>query len=141
MIISKTIITPRYAETDQMGVIYHSNYLIYFEVARSDFFKHIGYSYSRLEKDDIIMPVIEVKCEYIKPIKYDQDVRIETQINLFKGVRFGLKYEVYENENDVLLARGYTVHGFVNKAMKPINIKKKNRLVYDIIIEAMEGVV
>ncbi len=108
-------------------------------MARSDFFKQIGYSYSQLEENDIILPVTEVKCEYVKPAKYDQDVRVETQINLFKGVRFGLKYEIYDNKTDQLIARGHTLHGFVNKAMKPINIKKKNKPVYDIIIKAMGG--
>ena len=139
MMRSKTIIKPRYAETDQMGIIYHSNYIIYFEVARTDFFKHIGYSYLKLEEDDIIMPVIEVKCEYIKPAMYDHEIRVETEIFLFKGVRFGLKYEIFDNESNQLLVRGNSIHGFVNKAMKPINIKKKNRPVYDIIMEAMGG--
>ena len=138
MKVCKTIITPRYAETDQMGVIYHTNYIVWFEVARSDFFKSIGYSYKKLEEENIILPVLEVKCEYIKPAKYDQNVRVETSIYMFKGVRFGLKYCVHDDETDVLLARGHTLHGFVDKSLKPINIKKKNRIVYDVIIEAME---
>lgn len=136
---STTYITPRYAETDQMGIIYHANYFIWFEVARTDFFKSIGYSYSRLEDEDIILPVTEVKCEYIRPARYGREVRVETEINVFKGVRFGLKYHIYDNETGELLAHGHTLHGFVNKALKPINIKKKNRTVYDIIVEAMKG--
>lgn len=136
--ISKTLITPRYAETDQMGIIYHSNYFIWFEVARSEFFKHIGYSYKKLEEQNIILPVTEVKCEYVKPSKYDERVRVETQIYLFKGVRFGLKYHVYHDETNELLAHGHTLHAFVDQSMKPINLKKKNKVVFDIIMKAME---
>jgi acyl-CoA thioester hydrolase len=121
-----------------MGIVYHSNYFIWFEVARSDFFKSIGYSYSKLEDENIILPVTEVKCEYFKPARYDQNVRVETSINLFKGVRFGLYYEIYDDQTGDLLAKGHTLHGFVNKELKPVNIKKKNPEVYAIISKAME---
>lgn len=136
---SITHITPRYAETDQMGIIYHSNYFIWFEVARTDFFTHLGYSYRKLEEENIILPVTEVKCEYIKPARYAHPVRVETHIYLFKGVRFGLKYHIYDDETQELLAHGHTLHGFVDKDLRPINIKKKKREVYDLIIDAMEG--
>ncbi|MCD6435731.1 MAG: acyl-CoA thioesterase [Clostridiales bacterium] len=136
--ISNAIISPRYEETDQMGVIYHGNYFTWFEVARSKFFKDAGYSYKNLERDNFMLPVIEVGCTYIKSAKYDEDVRVETKIYLFKGVRLGLKYSVYENETDILLAHGFTLHGIVDKNLKPVNIKKKNIKVYNILKDAME---
>ncbi|MBN2260720.1 MAG: acyl-CoA thioesterase [Clostridiales bacterium] len=137
---SSVIINPRYEETDQMGIIYHGNYFTWFEVARSKFFKDIGYSYRDLESENVILPVIDVGCTYIKPAHYDVDVRVETEIYLFKGVKFGLKYSVFENDTNLLLAHGYTLHGFVDKEMKPINIKKKNKKVFDIISNSFEGV-
>ena len=136
--ISNVIINPRYEETDQMGIIYHGNYFTWFEVARSKFFKDIGYSYKDLESENIILPVIEVGCTYIKPARYDVDVRVETEIYLFKGVRLGLKYTIYENETDIFLAHGFTLHGFVDKSLKPVNIKKKNVKIFNVLHGAME---
>ena len=84
------------------------------------------------------MPGTEVHCEYLKPALYDQTVVVNTRIRHFKGVRFGLDYEIKDEASGQLLARCYTLHGFVDKDLKPINIKKKNPEVYRIIMDAME---
>jgi acyl-CoA thioester hydrolase len=136
---SVSVIQPRYAETDQMGVVYHGNYITWFEVARSDFFKALGYSYRRLESEGVILPVIEVGCEYFKPALYDEPVEIKTTVKLFKGVRFGLSYRVYEKASGELLARGFSHHAFTDKDLKPVNIKKINPAVHQIILKAMEA--
>jgi len=138
MVISNTIIKPRYAETDQMGIIYHANYIVWFEVARTDFFKELGYSYKRLENENIILPVLEVNCKYLKAAKYDEEVIIKTSLRFFKGIRLGLNYVIIDKLTGDKLVEGHTIHGFVDKNLKPINIKKKNVEIYNLILEAME---
>lgn len=117
------LVRPRYAETDQMGVIYHGNYYAWFEVGRSDFFRSLGYTYKRLEQEGIILPVVESSCKYIKPAMYDEEVLIRTYVEMQKGIRIGFKYEVLRKEDEVLLAEGRTLHAFVGKDLKPIRLK------------------
>lgn len=113
-------IEPRYEETDQMGVIYHGNYFTYFEVARTGFFKHFGYPYKRMEASGVMLPVVDVNCQYKKPILYDDDIVVRTSIASLKGIRITLKYEIIRRTTDELLAMGETTHAFVNLELKPI---------------------
>jgi len=117
------LVRPRYSETDQMGVIYHGNYYMWFEVGRSDFFRSLGYTYKRLEQEGIILPVVESSCKYIKPAMYDEEVLIRTTVEFQKGIRIGFKYEVLRREDEVLLAEGRTLHAFVGRDLKPIRFK------------------
>jgi len=117
------VVRPRYSETDQMGVIYHGNYYMWFEVGRSDYFRSLGYAYKRLEQEGIILPVVESSCRYIKPAMYDEEVLIRTQVELQKGIRIGFKYEVLRKEDEELLAEGRTLHAFVGRDLKPIRFK------------------
>ena len=120
------VVRPRYAETDQMGVIYHGNYYMWFEVGRSDFFRSLGYTYKRLEQEGIILPVVESSCKYIKPAMYDEEVLIRTSIEFQKGIRIGFKYEVLRKEDEELLAEGRTLHAFVGTDLKPVRLKSLN---------------
>jgi len=129
-------IRPRYAETDQMGVIYHGNYFTWFEVGRSEFFRTLGYSYKQLEDEGIILPVVECKCKYIKSAKYDVPVIVRTTIEELKGVRITLKYEVLRKEDRELLAKGTTLHAFVDKELKPVKIKRVNPQIWEMLSAA-----
>ncbi|MEI9912035.1 MAG: thioesterase family protein [Bacteroidota bacterium] len=71
MFVSETQLRVRYAETDQMGVVYHGNFFQYFEVARAESIRHLGFTYVDMEKMGVIMPIIEVQCRYIRPALYD----------------------------------------------------------------------
>ncbi|SHK59663.1 acyl-CoA thioesterase [Paramaledivibacter caminithermalis] len=133
MYTNDAVIRVRYGETDQMGVVYHGNYYTWFEVGRSEFFNSLGYTYKRLEEEGIILPVIESSCQYIKPAKYYDEIIIRTRVDSLKGVRIAFSYEVIRKEDDILLARGKTTHGFVNKELKPVKFKKVNREVWDIL--------
>jgi acyl-CoA thioester hydrolase len=113
-------IEPRYEETDQMGVIYHGNYFTYFEVARTGFFKHFGYPYKLMEERGVMLPVVDVNCQYKKPILYDDDIIIRTSIATVKGIRITLQYEIIRTTTDELLATGKTTHAFVDLDLKPI---------------------
>ncbi len=132
------IIRPRYEETDQMGVIYHGNYITWFEQARSGFFRALGYSYKRLEDEGFWIPVIEVGCKYFAPAKYDEEVYVKTAVESFSGVRFQLKYQVYDVATDTLLVEGFTKHATTDKNLKPISLKKKTPKLYNMIMESMK---
>lgn len=117
-------IEPRYAETDQMGVIYHGNYFTYFEVARTGFFKHFGYPYKMMEERGVMLPVVDVSCQYKKPILYDDDIIVRTSIETVKGIRIKMKYEIIRTTTEELLATGSTTHAFVDLELKPIRYNK-----------------
>lgn len=107
----------RYAETDNMGVAYHANYLVWFEVGRTELIRHMGLPYKDMESAGLYLPVIEVHCEYLKPVRYDDDVRIEAFMEEHRGIRLRIGYELRVGE--ALAARGYTIHVFTDKAGKP----------------------
>jgi len=134
----KEYIRPRYEETDQMGVIYHGNYITWFEQARSGFFRALGYSYKRLEDEGFWIPVIEVGCKYFAPAKYDEEVYVKTSIDEHKGVRIRLKYQVYDVETETLLVEGFTAHATTDKNLRPVSLKKKTPELYNLIMKCME---
>lgn len=137
MFFHNEIIRPRYEETDQMGVIYHGNYITWFEQARSGFFRALGYSYKRLEDEGYWIPVIEVGCKYFSPAKYDEEVYVKTSIATYGGVRIELNYKVYDAETNRLLVEGFTKHATTDKLLRPISLKKKSPVLHEIIIKAM----
>lgn len=125
----------RYGETDQMGVVYHSNYFRYFEAARASFFRDLGYSYKRFEEEGFMLPLTSCDCDFKKPAKYDDEIIIRTTIASHKGVRIKLAYQAIriDDGQEVLLVEGSTTHAFVNMEMKPVNIKKENPEFYNLL--------
>ncbi|MDI9472185.1 MAG: thioesterase family protein [Bacillota bacterium] len=117
-------IFPRYAETDQMGVIYHSNYFIWFEYARGMLFEHMGFRAEDISEGDVLYPVRRVDCEYIRPARYGRVVSVSVRIKRFTGVRIIYDYEVHEKETGELLARGSTEHAITNGKLEMINLKR-----------------
>jgi acyl-CoA thioester hydrolase len=113
MVKSEVQIRVRYAETDQMGYVYYGNYATYFEVARVETFRHLGFSYKAMEEEGILMPVLELKTKYIKAAKYDDLLTIKTTIADKPGVRIRFEYEVF-NELDELLTKAETTLVFIN---------------------------
>ncbi len=111
-----TQVRVRYAETDQMGVVYYANYLVWFELGRVEVLRTVGLSYKTLETEHgCILPVIEVRCRYCAPARYDDEILIETRPALLRGTVLKFTYEVYrkpaqEGEERELLAEGETVH-------------------------------
>lgn len=120
--IFETTLRPRYQETDQMGVVYHTNYLIWFEVGRGAALREMGYSYQQFEDLGLLLPVVEIQCRYLAPAKYDEEILIRTHVVECLGGRLGFTYEVLRKEDETLLATGRTRHLWVNKEMKRINI-------------------
>lgn len=119
MFVSETQIRVRYAETDQMGVVYHSNYFPYFESARAESIRQLGFTYADMEKMGVIMPVVDVHCRYLRPALYDDLLTIKTllkELPVHHKVEF--HHEVY-NEKEELLAVGKIILYFMEaKTMK-----------------------
>jgi acyl-CoA thioester hydrolase len=102
MIQNEVLIRVRYAETDQMGYVYYGNYATYFEVARVETFRSIGFSYKSMEAAGFMMPVLEYKSKYIRPAKYDDLLRIVVTIKEKPNVRIKFEYEVFNEQNELL---------------------------------------
>ena len=115
--VNKTEIRVIYADTDQMGVVYHSNYLRYFEIGRTELLRELGISYKDMEeKYDIMLPVKEAFVDYKISIKYDDIIVVYTSVEKLKNVSLKLKYEIRSKEDEkILYSTGYTLHPFVNK--------------------------
>ena len=110
----------RYAETDRMGYCYYGNFATYFEVARVEALRSLGISYRRLEDDGMILPVLDFQIKYIKPALYDEELRIETQIEQVKGTRIFFNYKTFNEQNE-LLNHATTTLVFVSfETKKPI---------------------
>jgi acyl-CoA thioester hydrolase len=105
-----------YGDTDQMGVVYYANYLRWFEKGRSEFLRQIGLPYAAIEEQGFNFPVVEVTCRYIRSARYDQVIRIETQLAELGRAALSFTYRVLREEDDCLLARGTTRHASVDKS-------------------------
>ena len=104
MFTTKTKIRVRYAETDQMGVVYHGNYIPYFESSRAEAIRELGYTYADMEKMGIIMPVVDVHCHYLRPAKYDDLLTVKTilkELPIHHKIEF--HHEVYNEANELLV--------------------------------------
>ena len=112
----------RYADTDQMGYVYYGNYAAYYEVARVESFRQLGYAYKQLEKTGVMMPVLELKCNYILPAKYDDLLTIKVTIPEFPKVKIRYLYEI-RNEQESVLNQGETTLAFINiQTGKPVRM-------------------
>ncbi|RDU35846.1 hypothetical protein DRW41_17090 [Neobacillus piezotolerans] len=124
MLISETTVEVRYAETDQMGVVYHANYLVWMELGRTSFIKDLGYSYAKMEEDGIISPVIDIQASYKKSMRYGEKATVKTWVEEYDGFRVKYGYEIL-NEAGELSVTGFSVHVCVKKEnFRPISIKR-----------------
>jgi acyl-CoA thioester hydrolase len=110
----------RYAETDQMGVVYHGNYAQYFEMGRVDWLRNLGVSYKWMEDNGVMLPVVSLEMNYKKPARYDDILRVKTILKSQTSVKIEFDYEIY-NEQNQLLTTGYSMLVFVDmKTGRPI---------------------
>lgn len=119
MFTSETQIRVRYAETDQMGVVYHSNYFPYFESARAESIRQLGFTYADMEKMGVIMPVVDVHCRYLRPALYDDLLTIKTilkELPVHHKIEF--YHEVYNEKNELLVSGKIILYFMEAKGMK-----------------------
>lgn len=131
MYISQTKIIVRYAETDKMGIVHHSNYLIWFEAGRTDFIKGSSISYSEMEEKGILIPLSESSCKYILGAKYEDELIIKTWIKELTPVKVEFNYSILREKDQKELTRGSTLHVFVNNNFKIINLKKSHPEIFE----------
>lgn len=120
-----TEISVRYAETDQMGVVHHATYPIWYEIARTEYIRALGMSYSDMEKAGVMLPVTGISCRYRLPARYDDILEITARITRFSPARIEFEYEVRRKGEQEILSTGTSAHGFVDSEnFRPLNLKK-----------------
>ncbi len=112
----------RYAETDRMGVVYHANYFMWFEIGRCELLRAIGRSYRDMEASGIGLPVIEAHCEYRSPARYDDELVVKTRGALLSPARVEFQYEISRPSDETINAVGRTVHAAVDTAGRPCRL-------------------
>jgi len=123
-----TTVRVRYAETDQMGVVYHANYLIWFEVGRVELMRAMGFEYKTMEtEDDCHIVVAEAHCRYDKPAHYDEVLRVRTRVAEWRNRIVKFSYELFRDTDDTLLATGYTTHVICGSNGRPKALPAKYR--------------
>jgi acyl-CoA thioester hydrolase len=121
----------RYAETDQMAVVYHANYFVWFEVGRTDLLRHSGWSYRELEAEGVSLPVIEAHCEYRQPARYDDDLEVHAQGRLLSPLRIEFTYELIRVSDGKRLASGRTVHVGIDRDGRPCRLPARVRAIFE----------
>ena len=123
---SETKIRVRYAETDKMGVVYHSNFVIWFEVGRVELLRQIGFQYKEMEsEDDCHIPVVDLRVRYKTPAQYDDEIVVRTQIKNVRSSLLHFSYEIFRDADRTLLATGETMHIIVNNKLERTALPEK----------------
>jgi acyl-CoA thioester hydrolase len=125
-----TTVRVRYAETDQMGIVYHANYLVWMEVGRVEYCRAAGIVYRDLEKDGVLLAVVEANCRYLSPALYDEEVVIGSWITTAHPRMLHFAYEMTEASSGRRLATGETKHVFCTPDHKPLKLPQKYRAVF-----------
>ncbi|MEH7613648.1 acyl-CoA thioesterase [Gottfriedia acidiceleris] len=124
MFISEKLIEVRYAETDAMGVVYHANYLVWFEIGRTQLIKDLGFNYAEMESQGVISPVIDLNVSYKKSLRYGQTAKVKTKIKTLTPLKVIYEYEIMNEEGDICCI-GNSTHVLVHKdTFRPIKFKK-----------------
>ena len=127
----RTKLRVRYAETDQMGVVYYANYFVWCEIGRVEFFRQLGHDYKFMEtEEDAHLPVVEASCRYRSPARYDDEIYIETRVTALRGpiIKFGYRLLRLEPDGEKLLAEAQTSHVCVDKQMQKRNLPDRYAL-------------
>ena len=131
MISGETKLRVRYAETDKMGVVYHSNFVIWFEVGRVELLRQLGFQYSEMEQhDDCHIPVVDLRVRYKSPALYDDEIVLRTEIKNARSSLLHFTYEVFRESDRTLLATGETTHIIVDKKLKRRSLPEKYMLAF-----------
>ena len=118
-VVSESRLRVRYAETDQMGVVYHANHFIWFEIGRVDLMRQLGFSYRDLERDHgCFIPVVDARCRYKAPARYDDEIIVRTHLRNVRDSLIHFGYELVRANDGEVLAEGETMHMILNAKMK-----------------------
>jgi len=120
----------RYAETDKMGVVYYANYFVWFEVARTDLLRSLGWTYREMEGAGVALPVIEAQCQYHLSAKYDDELEVRAEGRMLSAVRMEFTYQVVRKGETAVAASGRTVHAAVDATGRPCRLPERIRQVF-----------
>ena len=125
-ISGETKLRVRYAETDKMGVVYHSNFVIWFEVGRVELFRQLGFQYSDMEAvDNCHIPVVDLRVRYKAPAQYDDEIVVRTRIKNVRSSLLHFSYEIFRESDRTLLATGETMHIIVDSKLERTTLPEK----------------
>lgn len=127
MDVSELELRVRYAETDQMGVAHHCSYLVWFEAGRTEFIRSRGRSYAQIEADGWLLVVVEARCRYLRPARYDDVLIVRTRLSAIGRATLAFEYEVVRRADGGLLARGTTIHAAVDRTGRPCRVPEEIR--------------
>jgi acyl-CoA thioester hydrolase len=125
MLQHTTQIRVRYAETDQMGVVYHANYVIWMEVGRVEAMRSAGLVYAEMEKEGVKVAVLGVEVDYRAAARYDDLINVTTRVVEVQSRKMRIEYEIHRDSDGLLLATGATRHLFINQDLKPVRCPEK----------------
>ncbi len=114
----------KYYETDQMGIIHHSNYIKWMEEARLDLMEQMGLNYKQIEEMEIIIPVLSIEVDYRSMVHFDDTVVIETALTQYNGIKMEVEYRMYDKATGELRTTAKSTHCFLNRAGRPISLKR-----------------
>jgi acyl-CoA thioester hydrolase len=120
----------RYAETDKMGVVYHANYFVWFEVGRTDLLRHAGWTYRDMEADGYSLPVLEAHCNFRQPARYDDELDVRTNGALLSPVRVQFTYNLVRPADNTMLATAHTIHAAVDREGRPCRLPERVRTLF-----------
>ena len=133
---TETTFTARYAETDQMGIVHHSNYTVWFEAGRTDFLKKAGTSNTSIEGYGVLLPLYGMNCQYKSPARYEDEIMVVTRLKKVSRVRLCFSYQVLNVVDHKLLATGETMHAWTDKSLKPVDAEKAVPDAYSMLSQA-----
>lgn len=128
----------QYYETDQMKVVHHSNYIRWFEEARTDYLEQTGMPYHEMERKGILCPVLEASARYLRMLKFGDTARIELFIKEYNGIKLVISYEVSNKKTGMIHCKGETAHCFLTELGKPVSLKKSYPEYHEKFIQSME---
>jgi acyl-CoA thioester hydrolase len=124
---SVSTVRVRYAETDRMGVVYYANYLVWFEIGRTELLRTLGWSYREMEDAGVSLPVIDAQCTYRRPAKYDDELDVRTEGRMLSPVRMEFIYQVVRRADQEVAAEGRTEHAALDPRGRPCRLPDRIR--------------
>lgn len=126
-----------YYETDQMGIVHHSNYIRWFEEARIDYMDQLGLGYSEMEKQGIISPVLSVEANYLRMLHFGDSVTIDAWIKEYNGIKLTVAYEVTGDKTGKVYCKGTSKHCFLERTGRPLSLKQSSPAIHELFLKGL----
>ncbi len=127
-----------YYETDQMGIVHHSNYIRWFEEARIDYMEQMGLGYDKMEEQGILSPVLSVEATYLRMLHFGDSVTINTWVKEYNGIKLTVAYEIISDKTGKVHCRGTSKHCFLERTGRPLSLKQSCPPIHELFMKALE---